>query len=94
MDKADNGDYLAELIVNGASKHVDLYFYYENGDEKLATNGKYFSIDFASETKDHDIIIDCDANDVYITIKTYDNTGRETSNFAPGDKIFTKVFLT
>ncbi|MCR5661618.1 MAG: hypothetical protein K6G50_05775 [bacterium] len=94
MDKADNGDYLAELIVNGASKHVDLYFYYENGDEKLATNGKYFSLDFASETKDHDIIIDCDANDVYITIKTYDNTGRETSNFAPGDKIFTKVFLT
>ncbi len=94
MDKAKNGDYLAELNVSGNVKHVDLYFYYKDGEDKLATNCKYIPLDFDTTTRDHDIIIDCDANDVDFTIKTYDNTGRETCNFAPGDKIFAKVFLT
>ena len=94
MEKAENGDYLAELNVSSSVKHIDLYFYYKDGDDKLATNCKYLRVDFATTTKDKDIIIDSDENDAYFTIKTYDDQGRETSNFAPGDKIFTKVFLS
>lgn len=94
MDKAEDGDYLAQLNISGNAKHVDLYFYYESDGEKLATNCKYFRVDFAATTLDDDIIIDCDDNDVYFTIKTFDSMGLETSNFAAGDKIFTKVLLT
>ena len=94
MEKTENGDYLAELNLSDNVKHVELYFYYQNGEEKLATNCKYINVDFASTTKNNDTIIDSEASDASFTIKTYDSSGRETSNFAPGDKIFTKVFLT
>ncbi len=94
MKQAKNGDYMAELNVSGYVKHIDLYFYYKEGNEKLATNCKYIHTDFASLNKDEDIIIDCDANDAYFTIKTYDSLGQETSRFAAGDKVYAKVFVT
>ncbi len=94
MGKAENGNYLAELNVSDNVKHVELYFYYENGDDKLATGCKHINLDFSSTTNDNDTIVDSDANNASFTIKTYDSTGRETSNFAPGDKIFAKVFIT
>ncbi|MDO5295241.1 MAG: hypothetical protein Q4F00_01160 [bacterium] len=96
MKQAKNGDYLAELDVSGRVTHIDLYFYYDEGTEKLATNCKYIPIDFSSLINgDKDIIIiDSDANDAYFTIKTYDGSGQETGRFASGDKVYAKVFVT
>ncbi len=96
MKKAKNGDYMAELDVSGRVTHIDLYFYYDEGKEKLATNCKYVPIDFASLLKEDKeiIVIDSDANDAYFTIKTYDGSGKETGRFASGDKVYAKVFVT
>ncbi|MBQ7569116.1 hypothetical protein IJT17_10000, partial [bacterium] len=94
MQKAENGDYLAKLNVSGYVRHIELYFYYKEGDEKFATNCKYIHTDFASRNRDGDIIIDCDADDVYFTIKTYDSLSQETNRFTSGDKVYAKVFVT
>ncbi len=58
MEKDAQGDYLAELNVSGDVKHVDLFFYFEDGGGKRTAACKSVPLDFSSGLEDRAVIQD------------------------------------